>query len=212
MSEGHDTPHPRVARKRLSATLEELVAPGQAERISVHDLLVALEGRAAAALLLIFALPNALPAPPGTSGILGLPLCYLSAQMMLGQIPWLPKFIAGRSMRREDLAALVARVLPMLMRVERMLVPRLMALAQPAAVRIAGGVCLALSVVLLLPIPFGNMLPALAICLIALGILERDGICLLIGGLVAVVSVVIVWGVLLALLRAALFLLGASGG
>jgi hypothetical protein len=46
---------------------------------------------------LVFAFSNVLPAPPGVSGVLGLPLIYLSFQMMLGRMPWLPHIIADRS-------------------------------------------------------------------------------------------------------------------
>ena len=48
------------------------------------------------------------------------------------------------------------------------------------------------------------MLPALAICLFALGILERDGVWVLAGFMTAVASVALVWGVLYALIKSAL--------
>jgi hypothetical protein len=54
-------------------------------------------------------------------------------------------------------------------------------------------------VILFLPIPLGNILPALAICLFGLGILERDGVWILCGGVVSVAAVVLVSGVLVAL-------------
>lgn len=71
-----DTPEhrPKPERKRLSAILDEIAADESRARIAVADLVTAMEARAYGALLLIFALPNVLPAPPGTSGILGLPL------------------------------------------------------------------------------------------------------------------------------------------
>ena len=49
------------------------------------------------------------------------------------------------------------------------------------------------------------MLPALAICLMALGILERDGLWVLAGLLTGAGSVVLVWGVAYALIKAAVF-------
>jgi hypothetical protein len=64
-----------------------------------------------------------------------------------------------------------------------------------------------LAIIVFLPIPLGNMLPALAICLLALGILERDGVWILAGLATAAASVALVWGVLYALIRSALFLL-----
>ena len=61
--------------------------------------------------------------------------------------------------------------------------------------------------VLFLPIPLGNMLPAFAISLIALGILERDGLWIIVGAVLGVLSLLIVWGVIWAVIKTAIFLL-----
>lgn len=68
-------------------------------------------------------------------------------------------------------------------------------------------ICLLLSVILFLPIPMGNMPPAIGICLFALAILERDGIWALAGLGATAASIIIVWGVLFALFRSAVCLL-----
>lgn len=200
--------HPE--RKRLATILEEVAADTTRDRISITDLMQSMEGRAMGALLLIFAVPNALPAPPGTSGILGLPLLYLSVQMMLGRLPWLPRIIAARSMARKDFSTLVDRVVPWLDRADRLMAPRLQWLCSPGAQQVLGLACLILALVLFLPIPLGNMLPAFAICLIALGVLERDGLWIVLGLVTGVVAVIIVSGVLYGLLRAAVFLFSSA--
>ena len=74
--------------------------------------------------------------------------------------------------------------------------------------QIIGFIGLLLAVILFPPIPLGNMLPALAICLFSLAILERDGLAALIGVALSVLSVVLVWGVLFVLIKGALFLIG----
>lgn len=71
---------------------------------------------------------------------------------------------------------------------------------------VVGFICFLLSVMLALPIPRGNMLPALAISLMALGILEKDGLWVLAGLSVAAVSSVVVSGVVFALVKTAIFL------
>lgn len=201
---GHGPPR---RRQHLSDALTRIAGDAGRDRISVTDLLVLLEGRATAGLLLLFAFPNILPMPPGTSGILGLPLVYLSFQMMLGQRPWLPRFIAQRSLPRTEFAAILSRSAPFLVRAERLLSPRIPPLSAPLAVRLAGGLCLGLSVVLLLPIPLGNMLPALAIAILALGVLERDGLWIIAGSLLAVLAFALIWGVIWAFFRGLALLL-----
>ena len=93
-------------RKRLSEILADITAVSSQSDITVSELMRLMEGRARAALILIFAFPNVLPAPPGLSALLGLPLLYLTSQMMLGRVPWLPRIIGSRGMSRVTFAAL----------------------------------------------------------------------------------------------------------
>jgi hypothetical protein len=189
----------------LSDVLQQLADDDGRERISVGDLLTALADRALGAMLFVFACPNALPALPGTSVILGAPLVLLAAQLAFKRQPWLPGFIAKRSMARADFQALVRRICPWLRRAEKMLRPRAGAWALPPMEYLVGLVCLLLAIVVLLPIPLGNMLPALAISMLALGILERDGYWIVGGLVMAAASAVLVSGVVFAGLQAVLF-------
>ena len=196
-----------TAGRPLSQVLMEIAGDTARERVSVADLLTALSDRAVAALMLIFALPNVIPAPPGTSAIIGAPLLFLAAQLALGRGPWLPRLIAERSMPRGHFHAIASRAAPWLARAERLMRPRFTVLAQPPAEYAIGAVCLILALIVFLPIPLGNILPAFAICLFALGILERDGLWVLAGLIAAAASVVLGWGVFFAFLESALFLL-----
>lgn len=200
----------RPPRKRLSEILTEIAADESRSEISVSDLLRLMEGRARAALIFLFAFPNVLPAPPGLSAILGLPLLYLTSQMMLGHIPWLPKVIGDRGLSRASFFATVERITPMLQRAERMLRPRWTPLVSHRAEKPLGALALALAIVVTLPIPLGNMLPAFAICLIALGVLERDGVWACLGVSVGFAALALSGTVVYAMLKAALFIvLGA---
>lgn len=198
---------PEPTPKRLSEILQTVAQESTAERITVGDLLLAMQGRAIGALLLVFAFPNILPTPPGLAGILGLPLIYLSSQLMLGRMPWLPPFISNRSITRDTFVALVDRAVPWLARAERMLKQRLWVLTSPPAQRFIGAVCLILSLVLVLPIPFGNMLPSIAISILALGLLERDGLWIIAGLISSVISTAVVGSLAYALIKSAIFVL-----
>lgn len=192
---------------RLSAILTAIASAQDKDRISIGDLLEALRRRALGALMFIFAVPTALPMPPGVSAITGAPLLFLSLQLMLGLQPWLPKIITSRSLSRVDFERVVKKVTPWLARAEAIMRPRLQFLAKRPAVHVVGFACLAMSIILFLPIPLGNMLPSVAISIMALGLLERDGIWIIIGLVTAVLSVVVVWGVVWAMLFAALFVI-----
>ena len=184
--------------RRFSAILTALAEDESRERISVADIFAAMGDRAFGALMLIFALPNIIPTPPGTSAILGAPLVFLAAQMTVGMTPWLPQLIARRSMLRTDFAALVLRLGPWLARAERLLTPRLVGLTRGPAERVIGAVSLILAVILFLPLPLGNILPALTISLFSLAMLERDGLWVVAGLVMSVVSLVVVGSVVVA--------------
>lgn len=191
---------------RLSDMLQGLADDDSRERISVGDMVETMRKRAFGALMLIFAFPNILPTPPGTAGVLGLPLIFLSAQMMLGLNPWLPAVIARRSMARSTFQALVSRIRPWLLKAERLLKARLKPLAWPVSQRVLGGLCLIVSIALALPVPFANMAPAIALCIIGLGVLERDGVWILLGIAAAFGSLIYVAGLAYALIKSAIFI------
>lgn len=193
------------AKAPLSDLLLALSRDERRERVAVQDLLSVLGDRALGALLFVFAVPNVLPVPPGTSALLGAPLVFLAAQLAVGRGPWLPALIAQRSMSRTDFATLMQRIAPWLARAERLLKPRHAWLALPPMEYLLGLLCLALSIVLVLPVPLGNMLPALAISLLALGILERDGVWVLAGLAAAVVAGTVVSGVVYAMVKAGVY-------
>lgn len=196
--------------RSLSAVLFHLAHDNTRDRISIADLLGALSDRALGALMFIFAAPNILPVPPGVSAVLGAPLVLLSAQLMLGLRPWLPTLVTKRSITRDDFASLMRRVLPWLTKAEKLLRPRIGVLTRPPVEYAVGFICLFLAVILVLPVPLGNNLPALSISLLALGVLERDGYWVLAGLASAVVATAVVSGVIFALVKATLFIVTQS--
>jgi hypothetical protein len=177
------------------------------ERILVADVLSAMGHRALIVLILVFALPNVVPVPLGTSAVLGTPLLFLTVELALGKKPWLPRAITRWSFPREDLAALMKRAAPWLLRLGESTQPRLSVLVQPLSVRLIGFLCAVLALILWLPIPFGNIPPAMTISVLALGLLRRDGVWVLAGIVAALASIALVWGVSVTLVRAGVELL-----
>lgn len=197
--------------ERLSQILPRL-ADGDQPRLTVDALIDRMSERAHTALLVLFALPNTLPSIPGTSAVTGIPLVYLSVQLLLGRKPWLPRFIAQRSIPREALASVLDRAKPWLERSERFLHPRLSGLTGPRAEKVVAVLMVLLSCAVLLPIPFGNMLPSLAIIFFALGLMEEDGFWILGGAAMMVIGIAVFSTVLWGLFKAAVFVfMGAFG-
>lgn len=201
MNAGHDQGSllARLARRskekppRLS-TILQLLASSEEERITIGRLVEAFADRAFGALLFLFALPNVIPMPPGTSAVLGLPLIIIAAQLVVGRHTlWLPETVMKRTIRTIDLQRIHNVTGRYVRGIERLLSPRLTFFFGPVGDRLIGCVCLLMAIILFLPIPFGNMLPALAIACFALALLERDGLMALLGLAVAVASVALLF-------------------
>ena len=178
----------------LSALLAEHARTVASERVSLADIADFLGTRSIGAWLLILALPMVLPVPaPGISVLFGIPLMMISAQLALGgRRAWLPAFILRKSMARADYVALMARMQPAVERLERLVRPRARWLANDWAKMPIGLICLVLAMIITLPIPLGHVAPGSAICLLALGLMERDGVVIAIGFVAAVLALVIV--------------------
>lgn len=200
--------------RRLSTLLAEIAQDGRRRRVSVGDLLDAFSNRAFGPLIFIFAVPNMLPVTaPGFTAVLGVPLLFLTWQLMIGKPhPWLPRLIAERSFSLDDFRRIERRIAPALQRIERMIRPRLLVLSEPVAERLIGLFGLVLAVIIFLPIPLGNMLPAFALSLLSLGVLERDGLMILAATIFGAVGVVLVAGVVYGLAQAAILVVSSTFG
>src|SRR5262245_7202598 len=201
-------PHPP---RRTSHLLRDFVTSHPEPRISLGALGDALGDRGFGVLLFIFALPNLVPVNiPLLSAVLGLPLVLLAAQLTYGRHkPWFPDWLTRQSFSRNGFANVVLRSLPYLERAERLLRPRLTFLLSWTGERLVGLAILILALVLALPIPFANWLPACAIAIIGLAIVEKDGLAVLVGLAVGVASLVAAAVVVVGLVKA--FLLLFSG-
>jgi len=178
---------------KISKVLAELPGRFNQERVSIADLRNELSGRIYGLFMLVLALPNLIPMPaPGLSLIMGLPLLFLTTQLAIGvKTPWFPSFIAKRQVRLSKIERICKAAVPYIKKIEKYITPRFKWLVKSPADRIIALICLALAIILILPVPFGNALPALAICLFAIAILQRDGLFAIIGLVFAAISVTI---------------------
>lgn len=179
----------------LSRTLRDIHGE-QAPSVAVHEITTRMGETAFGALIALFSLPCLIPAPPGVSQLLALPLLLVSSQAALGAAsPWLPGAIRRRRISQTRLGQALARALPALDRIEASARPRLTFLFNPPAERLAGAVCALLALVSMVPIPLAHMVPALTAGIFGLALMQRDGVLLLAGaGLTALSGAVVTAG------------------
>ena len=135
---------------------------------------------------------------PGVAFAAGLLLMIPGCQLILGHArPVFPRRIANRPIPIRHLAALVQRTVPVLRRIETLIHPRWRTPAEATGRLVGGAVVLLSAILVFIPVPFSNVIPALAIVLIALAWLEEDGmlltIALLCGLGIFAVAVAMAW-------------------
>ena len=162
-----------------------MLASQEDERLSVGAIIAVLRDRAFALLVVLLGLPNCLPMPPPIPLVCGLLLLLVAIQIVAGMsAPWLPKRILGQSISRETVRNAVERAVPVLRRLERLSRPRMSVFETALGMRGMGVVLLALALALIVAPPFFGQIPlGLAISLMGLGLVERDGF-VVIGGIV----------------------------
>jgi len=179
------------ASQSLSTDLEMLLARAKGESLTLAEVKQSLKGRGSAMLLVLLALPFCFVAIPGLSTPFGIAICLIGACLVIGREPCLPRFIMRRRLSTARLTQLLTGAIKVARTLEKFVRPRLSFLhAGSSMLRLIGlGIVIAgLGLMLPLPIPFSNNIPAWAVVLLAIGMMERDGLCVLVGHLTAIVA------------------------
>lgn len=189
-------PTPEPLAQSFSQVLEALAeAPG--DRLTLAEMMEAFGDRALSAVVVLFALISLLPWPPGTKVVFSVPLVVLSLELALQRrTATLPEWLLRWSLSRQKFASVLARVITGVRWIERLSRPRWPVMTAPAMRSVIGLTCALLAIVLALPIPFGDLLPAATIVVLGFGLLQRDGAVILIGliaSLACAIYVALVW-------------------
>ena len=181
-------------RVPTSVILEDLLR-GAPNDVTLEWIVANLKERSFGIVMLLIALVGLMP---GLSPVAGVLLVIPAVQMILGRRePLLPRRLATRRLSKARLGRNLARVIPLVRRMERIVRPR-WGTPFEMTKRVVGLVVLLLGGTLFAPVPFSNIIPALAIMLLAFAFLEEDGMLLCIALAAAMISLVItaaaIWG------------------
>lgn len=166
-------------------------------KLYLGELVNAFGERGFGALMLFFGLLSvAIGIIPGTTTILGTPLLLMGLQLAIRQDQlWLPRWALKRWIDRETYRAGVSRVLPRLRKMERLSKPRLEVMTSEVSEVLIGIATVLLAIILVLPLWGGNLVPALIISAFGFGLLQRDGLAILIGWIA--IALIVVAGLLI---------------
>jgi hypothetical protein len=171
--------------RELSVELAELHARAGDRAVPLREVIFVLRNRAYLLLIILLALPFIQPVPlPGLSTPFGLAIVLIALRLSLGQRPWLPKRIQRAKLPAGFFGKVLTFTAKLLRYLESILRPRWPAITGTALINQLHAIVIFTSASILLlplPIPLSNLLPAWAIFLIASGLLERDGLFIILG-------------------------------
>jgi hypothetical protein len=180
------------SRLKLSQRLSEFAAQLPEGGLSVGQLVHQLGREGLLLLCVLLSLPFLLPVSiPGVSTVFGLLILFIGIAEMMQAPIWLPGKVARFTLTRERLQDILKLGANWVQRLERLTSVRGLWLTQGRIRRFNGAMLVAGAVMLMMPlaiIPFSNTLPALACIFLAVGMLGRDGRCILIGCLFNLLS------------------------
>jgi hypothetical protein len=170
-----DPAQPRKLSDEFAIILREF----EVETVTLREVMSLLHGRGYVLLVMLLALPFSTPIPlPGLSTPFGLVILLIGVRLALGAKPWLPQRLLDTRLPPKFFAKVFAATRKILTWLERLLRPRMLGLTASPRLLQAHAVPIVLCALMLLlplPVPFSNTLPAWGVILTSAGLLERDG-------------------------------------
>lgn len=193
-----DTPHSDDPKRGFIAVTRMLAdAAGDADGLTVGSMRDQLDERAFGLMILVLTIPCLVPGLPGAQ-IIAIPIFLLSLQLALGMgEPWLPGWFLRIRAKKSWLVGIADFSEQRLAWTERLARPRLTFLSTGLAERLAALVMAAAAVTIMLPIT--NTIPSLALMLAAIGLLQRDGLFVSGGVVLALAWIALLMGIVVAI-------------
>jgi hypothetical protein len=165
-----------VEHLSASAVLRHVIENARGESITIREIIEAFGERAFGFVLILFSLPNCVPAPPGLAGIVGTPVLIFGLQMLLGhKRPWLPGFVLRRSISVATFRKVIDVAEPRMKKLESWCKPRIRGLFGPIGDRFVGLFAFMAAVSVLIPFPGTNFPPSIALVMASIAVMEEDG-------------------------------------
>lgn len=178
----------------LSHVLTRLIDEIDGDTITLKALL---ERSGRQGMLLICALstlPFLIPVSiPGVSTVFGAAIVLLASALFLNRLPWLPQRVLNKPLDTQKLLPALRKGVALVGKLDRWVKQRWLGLTSFTMLRVNcaavvfGGLLLMAP---LGPIPFSNTAPAVGILLLTLGLIQRDGLFVILGYLGLALSVV----------------------
>tara|TARA_R110000796_G_scaffold526_4_gene1732 strand:+ start:248 stop:907 length:660 start_codon:yes stop_codon:yes gene_type:complete len=182
--------------QNLEQMLDQIAGlAGDQQRIYMRQVVESVGSRSFGPLLLVIGVTlfSPLSGIPGMAVFAGLFVMLIALQMLIGRKNfWLPAFILNRSVPQQKLLKAIDWVKPGARRIDRLIKPRLSFMMHPSSSYLLAGLCVTVAAGLpfLELVPFSSSIVGLALAILGLALVARDGLLVLIavGFIVAAAS------------------------
>ena len=190
-----DDTHFEDSTASLSATLRGIIARIDGSSVTLRDLMQAVGEHGLLLLCAVASLPFLIPVSiPGVSTVFGFAIILISLSITFNRLPWLPKKLLDRELETSKLVPALEKGASLVARLDTYLKPRMGSFVAGAVMNRINGLAIAFAGVLLMfplgLVPLSNTLPAIAILLIATGMIQRDGLIVLAGYAFIVITII----------------------
>ncbi|HEY6166730.1 MAG TPA: exopolysaccharide biosynthesis protein [Verrucomicrobiae bacterium] len=171
----------------LSKDLEEILREEKRDRaLTLNQMMQRTEGRGFYLLMILFSLPFLAPVSvPGLSCLMGPVILILALRLAMRLPARLPRFIGERPFDPKRMSRVLQATIKVVRLIEKLVRPRKTSWMRWRAVQAHNALVIAVMALLLaLPLsvlPFTNTLPSYAIILLAVSMMEEDGVTIWIG-------------------------------
>ncbi|HYD87529.1 MAG TPA: exopolysaccharide biosynthesis protein [Vitreimonas sp.] len=163
--------------------LQRIDSAAGADGLSIGGIADQLDERAFGLLILLLTLPCLVPGLPGAQ-IIAIGIFLLAAQVLIGRSePWLPGWFMRMRVKKSWISTIAGFADKRLRWTERFARPRWRFFAAGFGEKIAALIMALAAITVMLPIT--NTVPSVALTLMSIGLIQRDGVFTVLGSLVA---------------------------
>jgi hypothetical protein len=182
-SENQHTDDPKQGFIALVAGLSAISGP---DGLTLREIRDRLDERAFGLMIIILAIPCLVPGLYGVPQIVAIPILLLVGQLLAGRVePWLPEAVLKRRVSKAWLGRMADFATRRMAWCEHFSRPRLTMFVQGWAERVAAAFMALATLTILVPLPLTNTIPAVGLTLMAVGLIQRDGLFVVAGAAVA---------------------------
>lgn len=178
--------------KTLEEALAILLEKTREKSLTIKEIVETLSGKGRSLILIFLSLPFCLPVQiPAISLPFGLIIALIGLRSSVSKHIWLPQFLLSKKVSAISIQKIIDKSLRFIKKMKCLVHSRLNWVCHNSVAHIINGLViffLGIFLALPLPIPFTNLAAAWSIFFIALGLLEDDGVFVLIGYLGAILT------------------------